>query len=139
VSRSAGPLLLAGALLVGWPVGAWADATRGERVFQRCYACHSVTAGEKDLPGPSLRGVFGRRAGSLRGFQFSPAMINAGRSRPLIWTRKTLDGFLADPQHLVPGTSMGPYSLRIAEDRRDVIDYLVQASRSGPSGPGKDR
>ena len=107
---------------------ALADPVRGERVFQRCYACHSVVAGEDTLPGSNLRCVPGRRAGTLPGFEFSPAMIEAG-VRGLVWTRVTLDAFLADPQGAVPGTAMGMPGLPDADDRRDVIDYL---ERSGP-------
>ena len=104
-----------------------ADPVRGERVFQRCYACHSVMAGEERLPGPSLRCVLGRRAGTLAGFEFSPAMIEAGAARALVWSRAALDAFLVDPQSVVPGTAMWIPSLSIAEDRRDVIDYLERA------------
>lgn len=106
-----------------------ADPARGERVFQRCYACHSVVAGEDRLPGPSLRCVLGRRAGTLAGFEFSRAMVEAGPARELVWTRATLDAFLVDPQSLVPGTVMWIPSLSVAEDRRDLIDYL---ERAGP-------
>jgi cytochrome c len=105
-----------------------ADPVRGARVFQRCYACHSVVRGEVKLPGPNLSGVLGRRAGSLPGFRFSPAMIEAGAARGLVWTRATLDAFLADPPGLVPGTGMGPPGLPDADDRRDVIDYLARAT-----------
>jgi cytochrome c2 len=104
-----------------------ADPARGERVFQRCYACHSVAAGEDRLPGPSLRCLLGRRAGTLAGFEFSPAMVEAGAAGQLVWTRATLDAFLVDPQSLVPGTVMWIPSLSGAEDRRDVIDYLERA------------
>jgi cytochrome c len=110
-----------------------ADPARGERVFQRCYACHSVVGGEDKLSGPNLRGVFGRRAGAQPGFQFSPAMIEAG-AHGLVWTRETLDAFLADPLTVVPGTEMGMPGLADADDRRDVIDYLEQA---GPSSGSK--
>ncbi len=106
-----------------------ADAARGERVFQRCYACHSVTAGEDRTPGPNLKTVLGRRAGTLPGFRFSPAMVAAG-ARGLVWTRETLDEYLADPERLVPGTEMAMPGLRSADDRRDVIDYLVSAGSS---------
>jgi cytochrome c len=108
-----------------------ADAGRGERVFQRCYACHSVLAGEEGLPGPNLRCVVGRRAGTLPGYEFSPAMVQAG-ARGLRWTRATLDAFLVDPTGAVPGTAMSVPGLRDAPDRRDLIDYL-EAARSGCS------
>jgi cytochrome c len=111
----------------GAPAGA--DPARGERVFQRCFACHSVVAGEDKLPGPNLRGVVGRRAGTQPGFRFSPALIEAG-ARGLVWTRPTLDAYLTDPERFLPGTEMGLTGLRDAVDRKDVIDYL---EKSGPT------
>jgi cytochrome c len=112
-----------------WGSAAGADPARGERVFQRCFACHSVGAGEHTLPGPNLRGVVGRRAGTQLGFRFSPALIEAG-ARGLVWTRATLDAYLADPERFLPGTEMGMPGLSLAVDRRDVIDYL---EKSGPT------
>lgn len=100
-----------------------ADPGRGERVFQRCFACHSVAAGEDKLPGPNLRGVIGRRAGTLAAFRFSPALVVAG-ARGLVWTRETLDAYLVDPSLFIPGTEMGLPGLRESDDRRDVIDFL---------------
>jgi cytochrome c2 len=123
-----GRLLAALALGLLPALGAHADAARGERVFQRCYACHSVIAGEDKLPGPNLRCVVGRRAGTLPGFEYSPAMVAAGEARGLVWTRASLEAFLADPQAVVPGTTMGPPALPGAGDVGDVIDYL-EASR----------
>ena len=132
IRAAAGGLLLLA--LLRFPLSpAAADPVRGERVFQRCYACHSVVAGEGRLPGPSLHCLFGRRAGTQSGFEFSPAMIEAGSAKGLVWTRATLDAFLADPSSLVPGTAMWIPGLTASEDRRDVIDYL---ERSGPCPAG---
>jgi cytochrome c2 len=130
VTRLAAGLPVTVALLLGWLAAAWADAARGEIVFQRCYACHSVKAGENGLTGPNLRGILGRRAGTLPGFEFSPGMIEAGSRRNLVWTRKTLDAFLTDPQRVVPGTSMSMPPLPSAADRLNVIDYLELAARA---------
>ena len=116
-------MLAAPALVAVLVTVAGADAGRGERVFQRCYACHSVLPTETSLPGPSLRGVVGRRAGTLPGFRFSPAMVEAG-ARGLVWTRETLDAYLGDPLAAVPGTEMAMPPLRDAGDRADLIDYL---------------
>jgi cytochrome c len=121
-------LLAAPVLVVGLLAGAGADPGRGERIFQRCYACHSVVTGEDKLPGPNLRGVIGRRAGTLPGFRFSPAMVEAG-AHGLVWTRRTLDEYLADPERALPGTEMSMPGLESAEDRRDVIDYMEGAGR----------
>lgn len=108
--------------------GSRPDLLRGQRAFQRCYACHSVIAGEDTLPGPNLRGVLGRRAGTMPGFEFSLGMLEAGTARGLVWTRRTLDAFLADPQGMVPGMTMTMLGLPDADDRRDVIDYIEQAN-----------
>ena len=116
-------LLVGGAATLVWLSPLRADSARGERVFQRCFACHSVVAGEDKLPGPNLRGVIGRRAGTLPGFRFSPALVEAG-GRGVVWTRETLDAYLADPELFIPGTEMGLPALREADDRRDVIDFL---------------
>lgn len=121
--------LLAGSAVTAWCSAAGADPARGERVFQRCFACHSVVAGEDKVPGPSLRGVIGRRAATQPGFRFSPALIEAG-ARGLVWTRATLDAYLADPERFLPGTEMAMPGLCEAVDRRDVIDYL---EKSGPT------
>jgi len=116
-------LLVGGAATLAGLSPLRADSAQGERVFQRCFACRSVVAGEDKLPGPNLRGVIGRRAGTLPGFRFSPALVEAG-ARGLVWTRETLDAYLADPARFIPGTEMGLPGLREADDRRDVIDFL---------------
>jgi cytochrome c2 len=133
-AATGGLVLLA---LLSAPRLAAGDPLRGERVFQRCYACHSVAAGDERLSGPSLRCLLGRRAGSLPGFEYSPAMVDAGGARGLVWTHETLDAFLVDPQALVPGTAMWIPSLAVAADRRDLIDYLAQAGpcQLSPASP----
>ena len=113
-------LLVGGAATLAGLSPPRADPGRGERV---CFACHSVAAGEDKLPGPNLRGVIGRRAGTLAAFRFSPALVAAG-ARGLVWTRETLDAYLADPSLFIPGTEMGLPGLRESDDRRDVIDFL---------------
>lgn len=129
--RSAAAIAAVLALLLAFRSVTRADAKRGERVFQRCYACHSVRGGEDRLPGPTLRGVLGRRAGTLPGFEFSPAMTAAGAGG-LVWTRATLDAFLADPYDIVPGTVMGMPPLIDAQDRQDVIDFLEEGGSADP-------
>jgi cytochrome c2 len=73
----------------------------------------------------------------MPGFEFSPAMIAAGATRGLVWTRATLDAFLLDPPGLVPGTTMWIPRLTASEDRQDVIDYLERtgACPIDPSSP----
>ena len=94
-------------------------AKRGEKVFEECRACHAVD-GSTNAVGPSLRGVVGRKSGTLDDFRYSPAMKRAN----ITWTRQTLDAFIADPQKIVPANRM-PYSgIADAKNRADVIEYL---------------
>ena len=99
---------------------AWADgdATHGKVVFGRCAACHSLDAG-KNLMGPGLKGVVGRKSGAVAGYQYSKGMAASG----LTWDESTLDKFLAGPAATVPGTKM-LVGLPNPTDRADVIAYL---------------
>jgi cytochrome c len=95
------------------------DAEAGKEAFKECAACHSTKAGET-LLGPSLAGVYGRKAGSLEGFRYSNAMKKSG----VTWDESTLDAYIADPQALIPGNRM-PYSgMADANSRKNVIAYL---------------
>ena len=109
------------------PPKAGAQTPDGARLFQRCYACHSMDPADRNLSGPTLRGLFGRPAGVLSGFEFSPAMREAGR-HGLVWSDETLDRFLEDPEELVPGTRMGGVRLCDPAERRTLIQWLREAS-----------
>lgn len=86
--------------------------------FATCAVCHSVQRGQNGI-GPSLAGVFGRRAGSVPGANYSAAMQGA----TITWNEGNLDRYLADPAAVVPGTTMPPPGLNPAQ-RREVIAYL---------------
>ena len=105
------------------------DPQRGARAFQKCYACHALEPGIRNLQGPSLVKLWGRRAGTLPGFDFSDALVEAGAARDLRWSETTLDGFLADPQRYVPGLGMGFFGLKDPDERADLIAYLREATR----------
>jgi cytochrome c len=111
-------LLLAGA------ARADGDAARGEARFQDCAACHKMEAGSNNV-GPSLHGLFERKAGALADFRYSPAMKRSGIS----WTPETLDKFITDPQAMVPANRMPYAGMANASDRADLIAYLQKASR----------
>jgi cytochrome c len=103
------------------------DAARGERAFQRCYACHSVDPGEKaKLQGPSLYRVLGRPAGALPGFDYSEAMRSKGAGG-LVWDAGTLDSYIADPDAVVPGTAMSAPPLGDEQERADIIAFLARS------------
>lgn len=99
------------------------DPQAGEAVYSRCLACHALAY---DRTGPRHCGLLGRRAGSVPGFDYSAAMKRAN----LVWDRKSLDRFLADPLKTVPGTSMGYDGVKDPRERADLIAYLEQAGRS---------
>jgi cytochrome c len=104
------------------------DAASGARVFLRCYACHSLHSQETvKLQGPSLYRIVGRRAASVPGFSYSPALAAMGEAG-LVWTEQQLDRFLADPEGRVPGNQMGFLGLADARDRADLITYLKDAA-----------
>ena len=88
-------------------------------VFNQCAACHSTERGENGI-GPSLAGVFGRRSGTLPGFEYSQAMKEAG----LAWNQANLDRYLTDPRGVVPGTTMAYNGVKDAAQRQAVINYL---------------
>ena len=100
------------------------DAEHGARVFQVCAACHSTRPGE-NLTGPSLAGVWGRKAGTAPGFQrYSDAM----KRSEITWNASTLDKWLTNPDAFIHGTAMMFPGLRDRRDREDVIAYLHAVS-----------
>ena len=107
------------------PEFAGADAARGELLGFACAACHKFRAEEGTLIGPNLHGVFGRPAAALEGFAYSPALEQSG----LVWTPRSLEAWLADPAEFVAGTTMAFTGYRSAEDRRDLIAYLLRATQ----------
>jgi cytochrome c len=100
------------------------DAARGEARFQDCAACHKLEAGANNV-GPSLHGIFARKAGEIADFRYSPAIKRSG----IAWTPETLDKFITDPQALVPGNRMPYAGMANASDRADLIAYLARASQ----------
>ena len=108
--------------------GAGAQTPDGARFFQRCFACHSLEPGDRNLSGPTLRGVFGRRAGTADGFEYSPAMREAGE-RGLVWGAETLDRFLEDPEDFLPGARMAGVWLRDPIERGTLIRWLKTVAR----------
>ena len=107
------------------PELAGADVARGELLGLACAACHRFRAEEGTLVGPHLQGVFGRRAASVEGFNYSPALRESG----LVWTPRSLEAWLANPAGFVEGTTMPFTGYRSAEDRRDLIAYLLRATQ----------
>jgi cytochrome c len=111
-------------LLLASAARADGDAARGEAKFQDCAACHKLEAGANNV-GPSLHGIFARKAGEIADFRYSPAMKKSG----IVWTPETLEKFLTEPQALVPANRMPYAGMASAADRADLIAYLQNATK----------
>ena len=101
-----------------------AEAAKGKRVFNKCKACHSLQAGKKRV-GPDLAKLFGRKAGTVKGYRYSKAMKKSG----ITWDEKTLDEYLTKPRKMVKGTKMAFPGLKKKADRDNLIVFLKEATK----------
>jgi cytochrome c len=102
-----------------------ADLSNGEARFALCRSCHTTSQRGEDMTGPNLWGIFGRKAGSEPGFNYSDDLKNAGWT----WDADRINTWIANPRAVLPGTKMTFAGLPDATDRRDVIAFLkVQTS-----------
>jgi cytochrome c len=105
------------------------NPARGQRVFGACAACHSLEPG-RNMTGPSLADLWNRKAGSLQSFtRYSDALKSAN----IVWDDKTLDEWIKDPQHTVPGNTMTFQGIKDAHPRADLLAFLKQATQKGRS------
>ena len=119
-------LLISAALLSSLtaPASAAGDAEKGAALFRACVACHSLTP-DRNMTGPSLAGVWGRKAGSLASFErYSPAL----KSSNVVWDETSLDAWLKSPANLIPHNRMIFPGIPDARPRADLIAFLKQAS-----------
>ena len=103
-----------------------ADPERGKSLFEQCAACHGL-GDETDTDGPTLKGVIGRKAGSLEDYRYSAAMKRSG----VTWTPMALDAYIADPQEYIKGNRMAFGGITDPAERADLIAYLEQAAKTG--------
>jgi len=109
-----------------------ADVENGRRAFARCRSCHTITEGGPNMTGPNLYGLFGRQAGTHAGFNYSPAVRQAG----FAWDAGRLDHWLENPRTFLKGTKMSFAGIPDATDRRDVITFLkVETGYAPPTQP----
>jgi cytochrome c len=102
-----------------------ADLSVGQKIFARCQICHTVVTGAPSKVGPNLHGLFGRKAGSVADFAYSPAMKASG----ITWDDATLAKFLRDPRGFIPGNRMAFPGIKDKKQLADLIAYLKQATR----------
>ena len=103
------------------------NSARGQRVFGACAACHSLQP-DQNMTGPSLSEVWDRKAGNVASFsRYSSALKSAN----IEWNDKTLDEWIKDPQHLVPGNEMTFPGIKDAQQRADLLAFLKEATKKG--------
>ena len=104
------------------------DIANGQTKFGQCRACHTPEQGGPNMTGPNLWGVFGRKAGSLDGFNYSDGLKNSG----IVWDAAKIDQWIADPRAVVPDTRMSFLGLKDPKDRVDVVAYLKTVTSPPP-------
>ena len=124
------PVAIVMFLLAASPFRAVAEpgnAANGERMYRACVACHSLEP-NRNMTGPSLAEVWNRKSGSLASFpRYSPALKSAG----IVWTDDTLDEWIKDPQHFIPGNTMTFAGMKDARQRADLLAFLKDATKAG--------
>jgi cytochrome c len=120
-------LLMAIASAAISPVAASAQPgeARGRILFLQCQACHTLEKGGKHKTGPNLHGIFGKKAASQAGFNYSPQLQKWG----MVWTPQTMDKWLHRPAALVPGNRMAFGGVMKEPDRQVLIQYMQAKTR----------
>ncbi len=103
------------------------DAAAGEKVFAVCRACHQVGETAKNGVGPSLNGLFGRKAGTVAGYNYTAANKDSG----LTWDEATFREYIKDPKAKIPGTKMIYAGLKDEQRTNDLIAFLKQFDAEG--------
>ena len=98
----------------------------GEKVFKRCSACHMVAAGGKNMIGPNLWSILGKKTGVASGYKYSKALAAYGKE----WTFEEMNGFLIKPSAHIKGTKMAFAGLKKEKDRASVILFMNSKSDS---------
>src|SRR5713226_4362600 len=122
-----GTIALATIALLSPALAQQGDASRGERDFRVCAPCPSLEP-DRNMTGPSLADLWGRKAGSLPSFErYSDALKSSG----IIWDDRALDGWLTDPKAMVPDNDMPFEGIKDARARADLLAFLKDATKPG--------
>ena len=125
--RGHAKIVLAAIALASPALAQQGDASRGERDFRICAPCHSLEP-DRNMTGPSLAALWGRKAGTLPSFdRYSDALKSSG----IIWEDRSLDGWLTDPDGMVPNNEMPFDGIKDAGKRADLLAFLREATKPG--------
>ena len=105
---------------------AGADSSVGQKIFNKCGACHSINEDGAAGQGPNLWGIVGREIAKGEGFDYSPALAGLGGS----WDWDALNGFLTNPGKYAKGTKMKFNGIRNDADRANLMAWLNEQSGS---------
>src|ERR671912_2394301 len=120
-------VLSAAFVLIGLGQAQAQDAAAGEKTFAQCRACHQVGENAKNAVGPVLNGLFGRPAGTVEGYTYSPANKNSG----ITWDEAVFREYIRNPRAKIPGTKMVYAGLKDEQRITDLIAYLKQFNAQG--------
>jgi cytochrome c len=107
------------------------DAAAGEKVYGKCRACHQVGEGAKNLVGPELNGLIGRKAGTVEGYNYSAANKNSG----IVWDEASFREYIRDPKATIPETKMTYAGLKSDSEIDSIVAYLKTFDKDGKKMP----
>ena len=114
--------------IIGMPTAALAqDAANGEKVFLQCRACHQVGETAQNGVGPVLNGLFGRKSGTVAGYNYSQANKDSG----ITWEEPNFSEYIKDPKAKMPGTKMAYAGLKDETRIKDLVLFLKQFDAAG--------
>ena len=103
------------------------DAAAGEKSFNKCRACHQVGETAKNVVGPVLNGLFGRKSGMVAGYNYSDANKNSG----ITWDEAAFADYIKDPKAKIPGTKMTFAGIKNEQEIKDLTAFLKQFGNDG--------
>jgi cytochrome c len=106
------------------------DVAAGEKSFNKCRACHQVGETAKNTVGPILNGLFGRKSGTVAGYNYSDANQNSG----LTWDDAVFTDYIKDPKGKIPGTKMSFAGIKNEQEIKDLTAFLKQFAADGKKG-----
>jgi cytochrome c len=121
-------LVLAGVIVIASSAGALAqDVAAGETSFKKCLPCHRIGEGAKNLVGPELNGLEGRKSGSAEGYSYTEANKNSG----ITWDEASFKDYIKDPKAKIPGTKMVFAGIKNEQEAGDLWAFLAQFDKDG--------